>query len=164
MNKLEKVKEEIPSLIEKYKGEYYTEKKSAIYCERLISKLNLLNIKERKVTVDSVYIVNKRDTTLLAQACIHNDYVLLKFLIKSCRVDMEQLIFINEFELWDNITFHTLDAKFDQFKRVPFLNIKAPILWHACRCVNYNIIKLLCNTSADVNSQTETYLNSTPLM
>lgn len=98
--------------------------------------------------------------TFLSKACERRNLAIVKYLVETCRADVEMLV--NFVEEWDAITFFTkADGK-------PLFDFKAPILWHLARHSSPDtyepILKYLIDSGANVNSRQESHLNSTPLM
>ena len=100
-------------------------------------------------------------TTLLLIACIKDNLSIIKTLINGCNINLETLTNSKEHEARDYITFK---KNFNNSGNQWNYNLKATVLWHACRSSNLQVVKLLVENGANVNADTETLFNSTPLM
>jgi ankyrin repeat protein len=137
----------------------------------IVSQINKLTFKQRSQLVNNPIEFEKQPncmqkfkTSILSLACLRNDLNLAEFLIKNCGADTETIVSLDEYELWDNITFYTAVSQIDGNKYSSLFSIKAPVLWHSCRGSSLAMVRTLVENGADVNSKTETILNSTPLM
>ena len=102
------------------------------------------------------------NTSNLLIACRNDNLELVKSLIKNSY--LEELVCLGNNEDLDSLTYFTQYSKYDCSKYEALYNFKATILWHSCRSFSFNLIKLLLVNGADVNSNLESHLNSTPLM
>ena len=121
-----------------------------------------------KRPIDSKYF-NMDDSVLassstLLSACFNGNQELINYLITVSRVNTEKLVSLGQYEDHDNITFYTAFCRKNELKNQALFNMTAPVLWHACRSFNLNIVKQLVELGACVNSNSENRLNSTPLM
>jgi hypothetical protein len=121
-----------------------------------------------KRPIDSKYF-NMDDSVLassstLLSACFNENQELINYLITVSRVNTEKLVSLGQYEGHDNITFYTAFSRKNELKKQALFNMSAPVLWHACRSFNLNIVKQLVELGACVNSNSENRLNSTPLM
>lgn len=100
-------------------------------------------------------------TTLLLIACLKDNLSIVRTLVNECKSSLETLTNSKEHEETDYLTFKkTLNNSSNQSN----FNFKAAVLWHACRSSDLQIIKFLVESGANVNANTETLFNSTPLM
>lgn len=132
-----------------------------------IDKLSVFSRTQRSKIVNTTYLNKDSEydnSNCLLVACLKRQLTVVKFLVKECGADLEQLVLLNYTEDWDNMTFFTQYTNNEYHAK---FNYTAPVLWHMCRNIVFNeleIIAYLVSVGADANSKQETLCNSTPLM
>ena len=168
LKEIEEVKKQFTKYMGKHNGYW---RSSTNEVSSIVSRLNKLTFKQRSQLVNNSIdfekcpdLKTKFKTSILSLACLRNDIKLVEFLIKNCAANTETIVSLDEYELWDNITFYTRPSQIDANKYSSLFSIQAPVLWHCCRGSSIATIRTLIENGADVNSRSETALNSTPLM